>query len=150
VTRTVAGIDGLKQLVGTELGTSTPWLVTQEAVQQFAEATGDHQWIHVDVERAMGGPFGGPIAHGYLTLSLLPALLPTIFVVEGASMAVNYGLNRMRFPSPVPVGSEVVCTVTVVAVDDVGGGAQVTLGTVITVVGAPKPACVAEIVFRYY
>ena len=150
MTRTVAGIDGLKQLVGTELGTSTPWLVTQEAVQQFAEATGDHQWIHVDVERAKGGPFGGPIAHGYLTLSLLPALLPTIFVVEGASMAVNYGLNRMRFPSPVPVGSEVVCTVTVVAVDDVGGGAQVTLGTVITVVGAPKPACVAEIVFRYY
>jgi len=150
VTRTVAGIDGLKQLVGTELGTSTPWLVTQEAVQLFAEATGDHQWIHVDVERAKAGPFGGPIAHGYLTLSLLPALLPTIFNVEGASMAVNYGLNRMRFPSPVPVGSEVVCTVTVVAVDDVGGGAQVTLGTVITVVGAPKPACVAEIVFRYY
>ena len=150
MTRTVAGIDGLKQLVGTELGTSTPWLVTQEAVQLFAEATGDHQWIHVDVERAKAGPFGGPIAHGYLTLSLLPALLPTIFNVEGASMAVNYGLNRMRFPSPVPVGSEVVCTVTVVAVDDVGGGAQVTLGTVITVVGAPKPACVAEIVFRYY
>jgi len=150
VTITVQGIDGLKALVGTELGTSTPWQVTQEAVQLFAEATGDHQWIHVDVERATAGPFGGPIAHGYLTLSLLPVLLPTVFAVEGVSMAVNYGLNKMRFPSPVPVGSEVVCTVTLVAVDDVAGGAQVTLGTVISVVGAPKPACVAEIVFRYY
>ena len=150
MTITVQGIDGLKALVGTELGTSTPWQVTQEAVQLFAEATGDHQWIHVDVERATAGPFGGPIAHGYLTLSLLPVLLPTVFAVEGVSMAVNYGLNKMRFPSPVPVGSEVVCTVTLVAVDDVAGGAQVTLGTVISVVGAPKPACVAEIVFRYY
>ena len=147
---TVQGIDGLRTLVGTELGTSLPWLVTQEAVQLFAEATGDHQWIHVDVERATAGPFGGPIAHGYLTLSLLPALLPSVFAVEGVSMAVNYGLNRMRFPSPVPVGSEVVCTVTLVAVDDVAGGAQVTLGTTISVVGAPKPSCVAEIVFRYY
>ena len=150
MTITVQGIEGLKALVGTELGTSAPRLVTQEAVQLFAEATGDHQWIHVDVERATIGPFGGPIAHGYLTLSLLPVLLPSVFAVEGVSMAVNYGLNKMRFPSPVPVGSEVVCTVTLVAVDDVAGGAQVTLGTVISVVGAPKPSCVAEIVFRYY
>jgi len=150
MTVSVPGLEGLKALMGTELGTSTPLLVTQEAVRLFAEATGDHQWIHVDVERATAGPFGGPIAHGYLTLSLLPVLLPTVFAVEGVSMAVNYGLNKMRFPSPVPVGSEVVCTVTLVAVDDVPGGAQVTLGTVISVVGAPKPACVAEIVFRYY
>ncbi len=150
MTTTVQGIDGLKELVGTELGTSAPFLVTQEAVNLFADATGDHQWIHVDVERAASGPFGGPIAHGYLTLSLLPALLPTVFVVEGIAMGVNYGLNKLRFPSPVPVGSEVVCTATLVAVDDIAGGAQVTLGTVITVSGAPKPSCVAEVVFRYY
>jgi len=150
MTTTVQGIDGLKDLVGTELGTSPPMPITQEAVNLFAEATGDHQWIHVDVERARGGPFGGPIAHGYLTLALLPALLPTVFLVEGISMAVNYGLNKLRFPSPVPVGSEVVCTVGLLAVDDVAGGAQVTLATTITVVGAPKPSCVAEVVFRYY
>jgi len=147
---TVHGIDGLKELVGNELGTSAPFLVTQEAVNLFADATGDHQWIHVDVEMAKAGPFGGTIAHGYLTLALIPALLPSIFTVEGISMAVNYGLNRLRFPSPVPVGSEMVCTVTLVAVDEVVGGAQVTLNTVITVVGAPKPSCVAEVVFRYY
>ncbi|MEO5678388.1 MAG: MaoC family dehydratase [Acidimicrobiales bacterium] len=150
MTTTVHGIDGLKELVGAELGTSSPVRVTQEAVNRFADATGDHQWIHVDVERAKAGPFGGPIAHGYLTLSLLPALLPTIFVVEGVSMGVNYGLNKLRFPSPVPVGSEVVCTATLAAVDDIAGGAQVTLGTVTTVIGAPKPSCVAEVIFRYY
>ena len=151
MTTTVQGITGLKDLVGQHIGYSDYVEVTQEMVNTFAEATGDHQWIHVDVERAKKeSPFGGPIAHGYLTLSLLPVLLPTVFAVEGVSMAVNYGLNKMRFPSPVPVGSEVVCTVTLVAVDDVPGGAQVTLGTVISVVGAPKPACVAEIVFRYY
>ena len=150
MTTTVQGIDGLKALVGSELGTSAPHLVTQEAVNLFADATGDHQWIHVDVEKAKQGPFGGPIAHGYLTLSLLPALLPTIFVVEGVSMGVNYGLNKLRFPSPVPVGSEVVCTATLVGVDEIAGGAQVTLGTVVTVVGATKPSCVAEVVFRYY
>ena len=150
MTTIVQGIDGLKELAGSELGTSEPLVVTQEAVNLFADATGDHQWIHVDVERAKAGPFGGPIAHGYLTLSLLPALLPSIFLVEGISMGLNYGLNKMRFPSPVPVGSEVVCTATLVAVDDIAGGAQVTLGTVITVVGAAKPSCVAELVFRYY
>ncbi len=150
MTTTVQGVSGLKQLVGTELGTSAPYRVTQEAVQLFADATGDHQWIHVDVERATAGPFGAPIAHGYLTLALLPTLLPTIFDVEGVSMGLNYGLNRLRFPSPVPVGSEIVCAVTLVAVDDIAGGAQVTLGTVLSVVGAPKPSCVAEVVFRYY
>ena len=150
MTTTVHGVDGLKELVGTELGTSEPFLVTQEAVNLFADATGDHQWIHVDVEKARSGPFGGPIAHGYLTLSLLPALLPGILRVDGVSMGVNYGLNRLRFPSPVPVGSEVVCTATLLAVDDIGGGAQVTLSAVVTVVGAAKPSCVAEVIFRYY
>ncbi len=150
MTTVVQGIDGLKALVGTELGTSPPMRITQEAVNLFADATGDHQWIHVDVERARAGPFGGPIAHGYLTLSLLPSLLPTVLQVDGISMGVNYGLNRLRFPSPVPVGSEVACTATLVAVDDVPGGAQVTLATTITVTGAAKPSCVAEVVFRYY
>jgi len=150
MTTIVQGIDGLKGLVGSELGTSPPMRVSQEAVNLFAEATGDKQWIHLDVERARTGPFGAPIAHGYLTLSLLPVLLPTVLQVEGVSMAVNYGLNRLRFPSPVPVGSEVVCTIGLVAVDDVAGGAQVTLATSTTVVGAPKPSCVAEVVFRYY
>ena len=150
MTTTVQGIEGLKALVGTELGRSAPHVVTQEAVNLFADATGDHQWIHVDVEKAKAGPFGGPIAHGYLTLSLLPALLPSIFRVDGVSMGVNYGLNKLRFPSPVPVGSEVVCSASLVAVDEIAGGAQVTLGTVISVAGAPKPSCVAEVVFRYY
>ena len=150
MTTTVQGIDGLKDLVGRELGTSPPVRITQEAVNLFADATGDHQWIHVDVDRARSGPFGGPIAHGYLTLSLLPSLLPTVFRVEGISMAVNYGMNRLRFPSPVPVGSEVACTATLLAVEDVPGGAQVTLATSITVVGAAKPSCVAEVIFRYY
>jgi len=119
-------------------------------VNLFADATGDHQWIHVDVEKARAGPFGGPIAHGYLTLSLLPALLPTIFVVEGVSMGVNYGLDRLRFPSPVPVGSEVSCTAALVSVDEIAGGAQVKLHTAVSVVGAPKPSCVADVLFRYY
>jgi acyl dehydratase len=150
MTTTVQGIEGLKELVGTELGRSAPHLITQEAVNLFADATGDHQWIHVDVEKAKAGPFGGPIAHGYLTLSLLPALLPSIFRVEGVSMGVNYGLNKLRFPSPVPVGSEITCSASLVAVDEITGGAQVTLSTIIQVAGAPKPSCVAEVVFRYY
>ena len=150
MTTTVHGIEGLKELVRTDLGTSPPVRVTQEAVNLFADATGDRQWIHVDVERARAGPFGGPIAHGYLTLSLLPTLLPALLRVEGISIGVNHGLNRLRFPSPVPVGSEVTCAATVLAVDDVPGGAQVTLATTITVVGAAKPSCVAEVVYRYY
>lgn len=150
MTTDVHGIEGLKQLVGSELGTSAPFRVTQKAVNLFAEATGDHQWIHVDLERARAGPFGGPIAHGYLTLSLLPALLPGIFRVDGVAMGVNYGLDRLRFPSPVLVGSEVVCTASLVKLDEIAGGAQVTLHTVISVVGAAKPSCVADVVFRYY
>jgi len=150
MTTTVQGISGLKERIGTALGASPPYLVTQEAVNLFADATGDHQWIHVEPELAKAGPFGGTIAHGYMTLSLFPALLPTILNVEGVSMAVNYGLNKLRFPSPVPVGSEVVCAADLVAVNEVPGGAQVTLKAVFTVVGASKPSCVAEVVFLYY
>ena len=102
----IKGVDELKSLVGNHLGYSDYLTVTQDQVNRFADATGDHQWIHIDVERANAGPFGGPIAHGYLTLSLGPVFLPQIFGVEGVAMGVNYGTNKVRFPSPVPVGSK--------------------------------------------
>ena len=150
MTTIINGPDDLKARVGQHLGYSD-WLeITQERVNQFADATGDHQWIHVDVERAKQGPFGGPIAHGYLTLSLAPALLPEVYQVEDIKMAVNYGLNKLRFPSPVPVGSKVRAGATLVAVDDVPGGAQVTMDVAFEVDGQQKPACVAQVVFRYY
>jgi acyl dehydratase len=132
------------------LGYSEYHTVTQEQVNLFADATGDHQWIHVDPERAKSGPFGGPIAHGYLTLSLLPILVGQIVRVDGVTMGVNYGTNKVRFPSPVPVGSEIRAGATVASVDDVAGGVQVALDVVVTVRDAAKPSCVAEIVTRYY
>ncbi|MBA2280762.1 MAG: MaoC family dehydratase [Actinomycetota bacterium] len=147
---TVTGADGLKDLVGQHIGWSDPFEITQQQVNTFAEATGDHQWIHVDPERAKTGPFGGPIAHGYLTLSLLPYFLPLMWRVEGFKMGVNYGAEKVRFPAPVPVGSQVRCGATVDSVDDVGGGVQVTLTGTIEVVGAPKPSCVAQAIYRYY
>lgn len=147
-------IDGpaeLQQHVGQHLGYSD-WLeITQERVNQFAEATGDFQWIHVDVERAKAGPFGGPIAHGFLTLSLAPGLLKDVWQVRGAKMGVNYGLNKVRFPSPVPVGSKVRAGAALKEASDVGGGGvQLLLEATFEVEGADKPACVAELVFRYY
>lgn len=150
MTRMIEGIDGLKALVGEHLGYSPYVEVTQEQVNMFAEATGDHQWIHVDVEKAKAGPFGGPIAHGYLTLSLGPMLSPQIFGVSGISMGVNYGAGKVRFPAPVPVGSNVRLGATLQSVDDVSGGAQVTMEFVFEVEGASKPSCVAEVIFRYY
>ena len=150
MTTTVQGIDGLKELVGQHLGHSEYVEITQEQVNLFADATGDHQWIHVDPERAKSGPFGGPIAHGYLTLSLAPALLPQILVVNGISMGVNYGCEKVRFPSPVPVGSKLRAGAELKAVDDVAGGAQVTMDVTFEVEGAPKPSCVATVVYRYY
>ena len=152
MTTTIRGIDGLKARVGEHLGHSDYLEITQDRVNRFADATGDHQWIHVDVERATReSPFGGPIAHGYLTLSLAPALLPQILRVEGVTMGVNYGANKVRFPSPVPVGSKLRAGASVASVEDVGdGAAQVTLDVTLEVEGAPKPACVAQIVFRYY
>lgn len=146
----IEGIAGLKELVGEHLGYSPYTTVTQDQVQQFAEATGDHQWIHIDVERATAGPFGGPIAHGYLTLSLGPMLSPQVFGVSGISMGVNYGAGKIRFPSPVPVGSNVRLGVTLQSVDDVAGGAQVTMVFVFEIEDATKPSCVAEVIFRYY
>jgi len=150
MTRTINGIAELKTLVGEHLGYSPYVTITQEQVNTFAEATGDHQWIHVDVERATAGPFGGPIAHGYLTLSLGPMLSPQIFGMTGISMGVNYGCEKVRFPSPVPVGSNLRLGAKLLAVDDVPGGAQVTMEFVFEVEGAPKPSCVAQVVFRYY
>ena len=147
---TIDGIDGLKACVGQHLGYSDYVEITQEQVNLFAEATGDHQWIHVDVDRATAGPFGGPIAHGYLTLSLGPVLLPQIMRVNGVAMGVNYGTNKVRFPSPVPVGSRLRLGATLTGVEDVAGGAQLTIALVFEVEGAPKPACVAEVVYRYY
>jgi acyl dehydratase len=147
---TVKGIDELKTKVGEHLGYSDWHEVTQDQVNRFADATGDHQWIHVDVERAKAGPFGGPIAHGYLTLSLGPVLMPEVLRVEGISMGVNYGCNKVRFPSPVPVGSKLRLGATISAVDDVAGGAQATVVLTFEVEGQDKPSCVAEVVYRYY
>ena len=138
-------------LVGSELGSSDWHEITQEHVNLFADATGDHQWIHVDVERAKAeSPFGGPIAHGYLTLSLLASLSAQVLVVTDTVMAVNYGLNKVRFPSPVPVGSKVRLTATLKSVEEVTGGLQLVLSAVIEREGGDKPVCIAEPVFRYY
>jgi acyl dehydratase len=149
MTRTINGVDELKSLVGEHLGTSD-WLeVTQERIDQFADATGDHQWIHVDPERAKDGPFGTTIAHGYLTISLAPALLPQVVQVKGFKMALNYGLNKLRFPSPVPVNSRVRVSAVLQSVEDVAGGVQLVYGLTFELDGSEKPACVAEVVFRY-
>jgi acyl dehydratase len=147
--RTINGIDELKAAVGEELGTSDWMEITQEQVNTFADATGDHQWIHVDPERAKDGPFGGTIAHGYLTMSLGPVLLPQVVMVTGFSMALNYGLNKLRFPSPVPVGSKVRLSAKLLAVDDVKGGVQTTYVLTYEVDGSEKPACVAEALYRW-
>ncbi|HLT69431.1 MAG TPA: MaoC family dehydratase [Acidimicrobiales bacterium] len=145
------GIDGLKALVGQHLGYSDWMEITQERVNQFADATGDHQWIHVDPERAEAeSPFGGPIAHGYLTLSLGPRLVPQVLRVEGIKMGVNYGCDKVRFPSPVPVGSRLRVGVEVLEVTDVPGGVQAKVRFTFECEGAEKPACVAENLLRYY
>jgi acyl dehydratase len=150
MTTTIDGIEGLRERAGQHIGYSEWHEVTQEQVNLFADATGDHQWIHVDVERAKAGPFGGPIAHGYLTLSLLPALLTETLQVSGVAMAINYGLNKLRFPSPVPVGSKVRAGIALGSVEEVSGGVQVLLNTTFEVEGGSKPVCVAEVLFRYY
>ena len=149
--RTVDGIEGVKSLVGESLG-PTDWVeITQEMVDLFADATGDHQWIHVDVERAKReSPFGGPIAHGYLTLSLIPRFLPQLTQFTGFSMGVNYGTEKVRFPSPVPVGSKLRARTVVDSVTDITGGVQILQTVSFEVEGAGKPACVATIVVRQY
>lgn len=148
--RTFESVDGLVAANGEELGSSDWVTISQEEVNLFADATGDHQWIHVDPEKAASGPFGTTIAHGFLTLSLLPRLMHQIYTVEGIKLAINYGLNKVRFPAPVPVGSKVRATSTLTDTQDVGNGTvQVTVTTVIEIEGAAKPACVAESILRY-
>ena len=141
--------DELRNYVGERLGASAWHEVTQEQVSMFADATGDHQWIHLDQERAAAGPFGGTIAHGFLTLSLGPMLVSEVLKVAGAGMSINYGLNRVRFPAPLPVGSRVRADVTCGAVDEVPGGLQVVLAVTFEAEGGGKPVCVAEWVVRY-
>ncbi|MFI5959450.1 MaoC family dehydratase [Cryptosporangium sp. NPDC051539] len=141
----------LPKLAGTELGVSDWFEVSQERVNLFADATDDHQWIHVDPERAKAqSPFGGPIAHGYLTLSLLIPMWAQVLNVTDATMGVNYGLNKVRFPAPVPVGSKIRLTATLKSVDEVPGGYQLTVGAVIEAEGVAKPVCIAEPIFRTY
>jgi acyl dehydratase len=148
--RIFTSAEELKAAVGESLGHSD-WLeVDQKRIDLFAEATGDHQWIHVDPEKAAAGPFGTTIAHGYLTLSLLPLLVPQILKVDNVKMGVNYGTNKVRFPSPVPVGSRLRATATLQDVTEVGGGVQVTAAVVVEREGGEKPVCVAESVSRYY
>ena len=142
-------IDQLQAAVDTHLGYSDWVEVTQERVDRFADATGDHQWIHVDVERAAAGPFGGPIAHGYLTLALTNMLLPQIIEVRGISMGVNYGANKVRFPAPLPVGARVRAGADLLSVDEVAGGVQTHMRVTIEAEGADKPVCVVEAVSRY-
>ena len=142
--RTFSTLDEVAAAAGEELGTGD-WLeVTQDRVDTFADATDDHQWIHVDVERANDGPFGGPIAHGYLTLSLIPHLGTSVFAFETPGAKLNYGLNKVRFPHPVRVGQRLRDVVTLLAVDDLPAGKQLTMKHVIEIDGESKPACVAE------
>ena len=144
--RTFSTFEEIESATGEEVGT-TEWVeITQERVDQFADATGDHQWIHVDVEKAKEGPFGGTIAHGYLTLSLIPWLSAQVIDLQTSGAKLNYGVNKVRFPAPVPVGSRVRDTVSVREVTDLPSGKQLTLGHVIEIEGGGKPACVAETV----
>jgi acyl dehydratase len=145
-----AGPAELTAAVGEQIGASDWLVIEQERIGQFAAATGDHQWIHVDEERAKTGPFGSTIAHGFLTLSLLPALLAQIYRVEGVRMGINYGLNRVRFINPVRVGSAVRAVMTVEAVEQQDGYVQVTAKAVVEIQGVEKPAAVAETVSRFY
>jgi acyl dehydratase len=147
---TVNGIDELKKLAGSELGTSA-WLdVTQERIDTFADATGDHQWIHVDPERAADGPFGAPIAHGCLTLSLFIPLFTELLDVQGVTTKVNYGLNKVRFPAPVTAGSRIRLVGRLAEVEDVPGGVQITVDGTIEIEGGTKPAAVLQSLSRFY
>lgn len=146
----LSGTNAIRDAVGTHLGYSDWIEVTQDRINAFADATGDHQWIHLDAERcARESPFGKPIAHGYLTLSLTSHLLPQIVQVDGISMGLNYGANKLRFPSPVPAGSRIRAGGELIDAQDVAGGVQATILITVEVEGSPKPACVVEFLSRY-
>ena len=148
---TVQSPSELLDLDGAYLGVTDWEPVTQEQVDLFAESTGDHQWIHVDVERANAeSPFGGPIAHGYLTLSMVNLFLPKLLEVQDASMGVNVGLDKVRFPAPVPVGSRLRGRGRIVAVEEAKGGVQVTVRVTVEREGADKPVCIADTVSRFF
>jgi acyl dehydratase len=147
---TINGLDEVKAHVGKELGVSDWHLVTQEAIDEFADVTGDDQWIHIDVERAKETPFGGTIAHGYYTLSLAPMFSYSIFSLEGFAFGVNYGLNRVRFPSPMPVGGLVRMRAKLAGVEEIAGGAQILTELTFEREGGDKPVCVAESLARVY
>ncbi|PSM37228.1 enoyl-CoA hydratase [Streptomyces dioscori] len=151
MTTTAKGLDGLIALADSDLG-RTDWLeITQERVNTFADATDDHQWIHTDPQRAKEGPFGGPIVHGYLTLALNIPLFGDLLEIQDVSMSVNYGLEKVRFPSPVPVGAKIRLHGTVGSVEEVkGNGVQMQLTFTVEVEGNTKPACVAQAVYRHY
>ncbi len=147
------GLDGLRERVGTDLGVSGWRPVTQEDVTTFARLTGDEQWIHVDPERARGGPFGGTVQHGFLTLGLATGLLWEVCVIDGFAVVINYGLNKVRFPAPLPVGSRLrmhVHLVDVSAIGPEGDCAEAVYRLHYEVQGESKPCCVADLVFRYY
>lgn len=148
--RTFAGADDLLASLGEQLG-PTDWIeIDQERIDAFADATRDHQWIHVDPERAARGPFGATIAHGFLTLTMLPELLNSLYTVEGVRMAVNYGLNKVRFPAPVLVGSKVRGIATLADAAALDGAVQVVFSTTVEIEGSAKPACVAESISRFF
>lgn len=147
---TVNGLDELKKLAGSDLGASEWIEVTQERINTFADATGDHQWIHCDPEKAAQGPFGAPIAHGYLTLSLFIPLFTELLNVQGVTTKVNYGLNKVRFPSPVKVGSRIRLVGKLASVEDVPGGVQITVDGTIEIEGGAKPAAVLQSLARFY
>jgi acyl dehydratase len=151
MTTTVQGLEELKALAGKDLG-HTDWLqIDQGRVNTFADATDDHQWIHVDAERAASGPFGGTIAHGYLTLALLIPLMTELLEVSGVRMSINYGLDKVRFPAPVPVGAKIRLNGKVAEVEEVkGNGVQITIDFTVEIEGSEKPACVARGVYRHY
>jgi acyl dehydratase len=147
----VSGLDALKALVGTELGRSRWFEVGQDRIATFADATDDHQWIHVDPDRsARESPFGTTVAHGFLTLSLLPSMLADVLVMVDAKLVVNYGLNKVRFPAPVPAGSRVRGAIVLAALDEEAGSSQLTLAVTVEREGGTKPVCVAEFLVRRY
>ncbi len=148
--RVFANLDELRAATGEVLGPSDWVTVDQAQIDAFADATGDHQWIHVDPQRAASGPFGTTIAHGFLTLSLMPVLLESLYKVQGVRMGVNYGLNRVRFPAPVLVDSRLRANAEVAEVSDIEGGGQLVLRATIEREGSEKPVCVAEFVVRLY
>jgi len=148
---TSATLEALRERVGTELGRSRWVEVGQDRIATFADATDDHQWIHVDAERsARESPFGTTVAHGFLTLSLLPALVADVLDFTGAKLVVNYGLNKVRFPAPLPSGSRVRAAIVLAALDEEGGAAQLTLDITVEREGGTKPVCVAEFLVRRY